>query len=202
MERDEFPVRFAVPPEGQALRLDVALAFVLPDMGLRGRRRLWDWCRITVNGRPRPAGFTVAVGDLVRIEPESPLSGHHDACGDESARSREYRPSADAPGAALRLVAVSADFVALHKPHGLHSAHIAGGRAMSLESLLAEDWERLWRESGQKAALSGPLPSPPVLLTRLDGATSGIVLAAMNEEAAGRFRAAECKGWWKNSTSP
>ena len=96
--------------------------------------------------------------------------------------------------AALRLVAANHDFAALHKPAGLHSAIVAGGRAPSLEALLPEEWKRLWRDYARQSATPGDAPSPPLPLTRLDAATSGIVLAAMIFDAAERFRLVERRG--------
>lgn len=177
------------------MRLDAALALFLPELGLRGRRRLWNWRRITVNGRPRPPGFMVGPGDVIRVE-TAPDARPHNKPDDDSrnpADAGKETPLADLC-AALRLVAASDDFAALHKPAGLHSAIVAGGRAPSLEALLPGEWGRLWRDYARQAAAPGDAPSPPLPLTRLDAATSGIVLAAMNREAAGRFRLAERRG--------
>jgi 23S rRNA pseudouridine1911/1915/1917 synthase len=201
------------------MRLDAALAFFLPGMGLRGRRRLWTWCRVMVNGRDRAPGFAVLAGDCVRIVPVDGRAGVEDltkviakACAGASFpdaflslpwpclrndRQFDLRQEAVPEAsfvAAVRLVAASKDFVALHKPRGLHSAHIAGGRAASLEALLPVYWERLWKDCRLTEAFCGGASSLPVLLTRLDRDTSGIVLGAMNGEAAGRFRVAERQG--------
>ena len=210
------------------MRLDAVLAFALPGLGVRGRRRLWEWCRVTVNGRNRQPGFFVAQGDVVRLEPVSEMPGcgtgegvgREDPFREEPFREDLFREErVDASGACgpvLRLVAMNADFIAVHKPCGLHSAHVAGGRGASLESLLARQWGRLWREwggppeipagppdipggppalpAGSPALPDGPPPALPLLLTRLDEATSGIVLAARSKEAAERFRLAEKRG--------
>ncbi len=181
------------------MRLDAALALFLPELGLRGRRRLWNWRRITVNGRPRLPGFIVGPGDLIRVEtaPDArPNSGPDNGPGDTNenpADTGEKTRIADIC-AALRLVAANHDFAALHKPAGLHSAIVAGGRAPSLEALLPEEWKRLWRDYARRSGTPGDAPSPPLPLTRLDAATSGIVLAAINREAAKRFRLAERQG--------
>lgn len=198
MKPDGFPLDFAVPPEGAGMRLDAVLAFVLPGLGVRGRRRLWEWCRVTVNGRNRPPGFAVARGDWVRLEPAAgpPGCGTGKDGGREEPfreeRGKERPPGASAPF--LRLVAMNEDFIAVHKPCGLHSAHVAGGGGASLESLLAKEWDRLWRERGGPPGLPEGPPALPLLLTRLDEATSGIVLAARSLEAAERFRLAEKRG--------
>ena len=190
MNSNNPPPTFRVPPEGQGLRLDAALAFFLPELGLRGRRRLWSCHRITVNGHVRPPGFSVSPGDLIQVEPVADKIGGHSGRTDDALPARKERQEPERPDAVLQLVAASADFIALHKPAGLHSAHIAGSRTVSLESLLAKNWKRLCAKSG----LPVPSDAPPLLLTRLDAATSGIVLAAMNDEAAERFRLAERQG--------
>ena len=181
------------------MRLDAALALFLPKLGLRGRRRLWNWRRITVNGRPRLPGFIVSPGDLIRVETApngSPNSGPNSGPGNANespADTGEKTQVADLC-AALRIVAANHNFAALHKPAGLHSAIVAGGRASSLEALLPEEWERLWRDYARQSATPCDAPSPPLPLTRLDAATSGIVLVAMNHEAAEHFRLVERRG--------
>ena len=183
------------------MRLDAALALFLPELGLRGRRRLWNWRRITVNGRPRQPGFMVGPGDLIRVE-AAPGTRLDDKPGNRPGGANDTPADAGEETllahlrAALRLVAASRDFAALHKPAGLHSAVVAGGRSPSLEALLPEEWERLWRDYARQpdVAAPGDAPRPPLPLTRLDAATSGIVLAALNREAAERFRLAERRG--------
>ena len=137
----------------------------------------------------------VGPGDLIQVEaaPDAkPDNGADDANGNPADTGEKTR-LADLC-AALRLVTANHDFAALHKPAGLHSAMVAGGRAPSLEALLPEEWERLWRDYARQSATPGNAPSPPLLLTRLDAATSGIVLAAMSLDAAERFRLAERRG--------
>ncbi|MBG3878099.1 RNA pseudouridine synthase, partial [Desulfovibrio oxamicus] len=116
--------------------------------------------------------------------------------------------AADAP----RVLTEADGLVALYKPGGLHSAAIAGSAAPCVEALLPA----LLGQSGQPcrtdmAALAGqaasvppeasrPLPVAndttgfPRLLNRLDGPTSGILLAARTPQAADRFHTAENSG--------
>jgi len=152
-------------PDGLAgARLDAALAVVWPESGLRARRRLWDWCRVLVNGRARPPGYIVQGGDRIVVE------------AIEQAPEQEYP---------VTVVAVSEEYAALYKPAGLHSAHIAGGSEPSLESLLPKVWPRL---------AAGGVGQTPLLLTRLDQATSGLVMVACDQEALGKFRRWEQEG--------
>lgn len=191
MEPGDSPLAFRVPVHGRNMRLDAALALFLPQLGLRGRRRLWDWHRITVNSRPRPPGFVVFPGDLIRVETVPDNTALRDGRADGPPHGRKPVPAPEFSGVGPRLVAANNDFAAFHKPPGLHSAHIAGGREPSLEGLLAEHWARIQRESGLAVPSSDSLP---LLLTRLDAATSGIILAAMNGGAAQRFRLAAQRG--------
>jgi 23S rRNA pseudouridine1911/1915/1917 synthase len=140
----------------------------------------------------------------------------------ETPQAERPGQDADAPAGAetalagiatpVLLLALNQDFAALYKPEGLHSAHIAGNAGTSLESLLSILWPELWEQwigsRGQSLPLfslsqaDGPVPaaanagllSPPRLLTRLDKATSGIVLAAFHPEAEKRFRRQERLG--------
>lgn len=166
-----------VPDGALPCRLDAALAVMFPGFGLRARRRLWDWRRVTVNGHPRPPGHTVMPGDHIRLE--APAGHAHSA----------------APGA--RLVFLNDDYAVFDKPDGLHSAHIEGGGGCSLESLLPDIWPDLWtgwlREGGETAAAPLP-PAPAPFLTRLDSGTSGLVVAARGLAAAEHFRREEKAG--------
>lgn len=159
------------------MRLDAALAPFFPGLGLRARRRLWDWCRVFVNGRAAEPGLLVRPGDRLRVE---------------------RGPKAPAPPpsvVAFSIMTVAGDMVALCKPGGLHTAHIQGGAEQSLETLLASRWAELWRRYAQTLpTCDAPPPPAPRLLTRLDKATSGLVLGALRPEAEHRFRLAEQEG--------
>lgn len=91
----------------------------------------------------------------------------------------------DAPAnsAEARLLGRSGDYVFLFKGAGLHSAALAGKDGDSLEARLPVLCAPALK-AGEK----------PQLLQRLDCATSGIVCAALNGEAASAFRAAEAAG--------
>jgi 23S rRNA pseudouridine1911/1915/1917 synthase len=188
------------PPGG--LRLDAALAQVLPGLGLRARRRLWDWCAVRVNGVRQHPGAMALPGDSItltplRADPSTPSAAKTSADGSVALPVPE-------------LVAWNEDFLALNKPAGLHSAVIAGAAAgPSLEQALRAHWPTLWGEmlarvEGEAvpspAAPSPGLPAdlsgspPPLLLTRLDRETSGLLLAARSSAAAARFRLLEREG--------
>lgn len=177
------PLTLSLPPDSPPLRLDAALSLAFPGTGLRARRRLWDWCRITVNGQPRRPGFVVQGGDTLHL----------------SSRSAEAVSRQDAEG--VRLVALSADYAALFKPDGLHSAVVGGSPHASLEETLSARWTGLledWFSQRGTRKNAGEPPVlhsvPPELLTRLDRGTSGLVLAALTPGAADRFRQMERRG--------
>lgn len=88
----------------------------------------------------------------------------------------------DGLSSAVRLLGRQGDHVAFFKPAGLHSSPLAGRTAPNLEDAA----RALWNEDAQTAPLH--------FLQRLDQATSGIVCAALSDDAARRFRAAEARG--------
>ncbi|MCR5562168.1 MAG: pseudouridine synthase [Desulfovibrio sp.] len=151
-------------PEMAGMRLDHALAAMHPEMGLRGRRRLIESGRIRVNGRAGRCAQHLREGDVITTAPGG------------------NTPAAVPLDEPPRLLARAGDYIFLFKPSGLHTVHLAGGGGESLE-----------------AALPTFLPSDvdvknARLLQRLDRMTSGIVCAAMGENAALRFRRAEKRG--------
>ena len=194
------PIEFTVSDLHRGMRLDAVLAMAppetgLPGLGIRARRRLWESYYIQVNGRRQLPGVTVIGGDTIRIVP------------------RNTQPEGDAAHAAagIRLVAATKDFAALHKPAGLHSACIAGNAAPSLEGLLPAAWQELWErwraESEQSSGSTAPgvtashstfpqgeMPGVPQLVTRLDGATSGLVLGVFTPAVETLFRIWEKQG--------
>lgn len=77
-----------------------------------------------------------------------------------------------------RLLKAEGGFAAFFKPSGLHTVELSGGSGPSLEAMLG----RLY-------------PKGPVrLVNRLDQDTSGIVLGALDEASARRFRSLEDLG--------
>ena len=144
-----------VAPEEDGQRLDKALAALLPDSGLRHRRRLIETGQVLLQGRTASPGTRVRAGQEIRLtsvpEPEFP-SG-------------------------LRVVHEHGGLAAVCKPAGVHSARVAGG-GPSVEDRLAELFP------GRE----------PMLLNRLDQGTSGLLLAALTEEARREYLAREAAG--------
>lgn len=216
----DFPLEFLIPEKKEGIRLDAAMSEAFPLLGLRARRRLWEWCLIRVNGREARPGIMVNAGDRVSIVPRGEARYASRSCAVQG----DYTISSPLPTAAratqagesfhceqsegglprlptaIRFIAANDKFIALYKPAGLHSAHISGSAASSLEDYLRTGWPQLyelWQQQLNPDRVPGntrrPEP-PPRLLTRLDRPTSGIVLAARHREAAELFRILEQEG--------
>ncbi|HCG04069.1 MAG TPA: RNA pseudouridine synthase, partial [Desulfovibrio sp.] len=210
-------------PEDHGARLDAALARLLPlfpqlsrsgglppGAGLRARRRLWLTHAVLLDGRPAPPGARVRAGQRVELRPlDVDRDGRQDGRQDGHKGGPPYGepdgaphalpdgsphglrgpahgvPPGDAENSAPspRVLAEADGLVALSKPGGLHSAAIAGSPAPSVEA-------RLPALLGEGVGHEGF----PRLLNRLDGPTSGILLAARTPQAAQRFHAAEDSG--------
>ncbi|EFL49866.1 pseudouridine synthase [Solidesulfovibrio fructosivorans JJ]] len=112
-------VEGAIPGDMAGERLDRAAILVLPDTGLRGRRRLIEAGRLLVDGRARPAAYRVRAGEKLAARIAARPEG-------------EFRAS-DIP-----ILFADAAYAAVAKPAGLHSAAIACGGGQSLEDLLPE----------------------------------------------------------------
>ncbi|MDR2123379.1 MAG: RluA family pseudouridine synthase [Desulfovibrio sp.] len=181
-----FPLRCVRAPDAPDARLDAALGEVLPGSGLRARRRLWSTCRISVNGQARAPGYLTRAGDVLEAAPRDAFAFRAGLSG-VSSRIRRPAPADAAPEqGTLRVVARTADYIVFDKASGLHCAHIAGSPHVSLESLA----RNLFSEEDADGLH---------FLTRLDFATSGLVVAALNARAAARFRRAERDGLTRKS---
>lgn len=100
------------------IRLDRVLEEILPELGLRGRRRMIQEGLVRVDGLLRPMAYKLRTGQNVTVEPKADVSEHLSATGK------------------VRVVSRCGAFVALAKPSGLHSAALAGGGGPSVEALL------------------------------------------------------------------
>lgn len=180
------------------LRLDAFLARAA-GCGVRAAKRLAAEGGVLVDGIPRPARHKLTPGSAVTI------------LGEERA-----------PCTVPEIAARSNGYLALIKPAGLHTARIAGKDAPSLEQALAAHPELLAAKTPlppppmperlapflgvpaprtpvtrteESSSVSRPAETAwPILLSRLDAGTSGLVLTAENTLAAERFRAWEAGG--------
>lgn len=149
-------------------RLDGLLDLIYPDMGLRGRRRLCDRKRVLVNGQPRAAGYHVRFGECITIREEAQEAAPQDV-------------------SLLTIAAATDGHAAINKPAGMHSVQVTGSTAPSVEAQLPHLLPQLpaaWLAAG----------ASPMLLNRLDGPTSGLVLAARDLSAREDWLRAEALG--------
>lgn len=173
---------------------------------LRGARRLVERKLVLVNGRERPAHYRLRPGDEVHVLDETPdmaagvriaaLAGDyvflHKPAGLHSAMvSGSGEPSLErvlAGGWPGLLERFTADGARAREAHSLPSIP-----ARELTRELARELARQLPEASRERPLAAR-DRPPLLLTRLDAPTSGLLVAAVTEDAAERFRAAERAG--------
>lgn len=101
----------------EGVRLDKALEALLPETGLRYRRRLIDEGLVTVNDRPAKPSLKLIAGMRIRVAP-----------------AEDTLPSSQSLG--LYVIDVQDGLAALFKPQGLHSASISGRGNVSVEAFL------------------------------------------------------------------
>ena len=149
-----------VTSEFEGARLDHALAILVPGMGLRGRKRLVERGGVLVDGRVARKGERMRAGQTLALVGDAPPPGHGAAAA-----------------ASVHIVAENEDFIALYKPAGMHTAHLAGGSGEACLEVLLPD-----------------LAPGAVLLNRLDRPTSGMVLAGKTPDSAARYHRLEDAG--------
>ena len=158
-------------PVAAGLRLDQALASLLPHMGLRGRRRLCEQGLVLVRQKTAAPAYKVRGGEEVCLYSASaPLPEDYP---EQTALSNPA------------LVCHSEHLAVLYKPAGWHSASLEGGSPASIEEILP------WLLASLH--LSSPLSHSftPVLLNRLDRPTSGLLLAALSPQGCREWQQAE-----------
>lgn len=107
-----------VPQTADGWRLDRTLELLLPDTGLRGRRRLVESGAVSLDGRQKPSGYRVRAGQELVV---SPVAGE-----------TNFGP-ADVP-----VVLVLGDYAVVAKPAGLNTSALAHGGGESVEALLPD----------------------------------------------------------------
>ncbi|WP_285907864.1 RluA family pseudouridine synthase [Pseudodesulfovibrio pelocollis] len=103
-------------------RLDRAVARLVPDSGLRLRRRLCEAGRVAVDGRARGPGYKVRPGQIIAL------------LASESNNQENTMPD-DQSG--IRVIEGTPMLAAVYKPGGLHSASVAGKPGASVEGALS-----------------------------------------------------------------
>lgn len=179
----------AVSEEEHGSRLDAFVSRVLA-CGIRGAKRRILEGGVLVNGRSSPPQCKLKAGSVVAIGREE---------------------AADPPPPPV-MAAAGGEYAAFVKPAGLHTARITGSTEPSLEQSLAAHWPfvRIAANTGnvpsglpnfpgdpfpEEGAFPETLPpETPILLSRLDFATSGLVAATFTTIGEQRFRALEVAG--------
>lgn len=107
-------ITMVLPDRAHGLRLDKALALVLPDEGLRIRQRLCSSGAVKVDGRIAAKGTIICAGQTISLSMPVQKDVEID----------------------LNVVAKSELFAAIYKPESMHSACIRGKGTASAESCL------------------------------------------------------------------
>jgi len=163
--------RFGVESASVGMRVDQFLARVGAAPSVHAARRLIAAGGVSVGGRTPRKGDRVAAGQVVEVDA--------DADGGAGAGANVV---ADESAAALDIVLVDGDLVAINKPAGVssHPLH-AGERGTVANALVARFPE---------CATAGGDPREAGLGHRLDRETSGVLLAARSRPVWERLRAA------------
>lgn len=171
-------------------RLDFALSVLLPNMGLRGRKRCIENGLVRVNGRACTAAQRLRNGDVVTLQqPAQETAPEQRQLANISEQTMACAPGMDSSQCEPRLLGMQGALCFFYKPAGLHTAALVGGTAPSLEGMLPQ---LLSGTAGTEAvSAAGALPQ---LLQRLDRGTSGLVCGAFGLEAADDFRRFEAGG--------
>ena len=155
-----------VLPEEADLRLDRVLGRLVPEMGLRGRRRLCELGLALVNGHPAKESRKLREGDVISVANGAEFSA-------SDGEAPEARPATPGEATPLfpedkpKLIRRSKNFAFLHKPAAMHTESLSGKPGDSLQTMLPQ--------------LLGQLPGRVRLLNRLDYPTSGLVTVALTE---------------------
>lgn len=164
-------------------RLDRVLEVLLPDMGLRGRRRLCALGLVLVNGKPALEAKKIKPGDVLEIMGTSENADHGDATapGAPDIGVAKLADNRTALPQGVQLVERDQRWAAIAKPAGLHTESLAGKPGASLQKMLP-------------SLLEAEDDAEIMLLNRLDFPTSGLVMAALNWQSAAVWETAQRNG--------
>lgn len=158
--------KIRVTPDDAGTRLDVLLARRLPSSA---RTLVADAIRkgkVRVNGRTARKGIRVAAGDEVAVS--------------ELLETADWRAMPH-PGIRIPVIHEDPDLLVINKPAGLPANPLDPAQTATVVSGLLARYPEL--------ASVGDDPLFPAVVHRLDTETSGVMLAARNDETYGRLRA-------------
>jgi 23S rRNA pseudouridine1911/1915/1917 synthase len=151
--------RFFVEAMHAGQRLDKFVVLVVPGLGRKGARRLFEDGRVRLNGRRPNKGDVTREGDHVTI-------ALPDAVGPQAV------PQADAP---LTVRLETPLVVVVEKPAGQPTAPLRDGETGTLANALVGRYPEM--------AIVGHSPREPGLVHRLDTDTSGLLVACRSVDA-------------------
>lgn len=165
------PIHLEVTQEEAGIRLDVYLAYRVPQLSRRGAQALIETGDALVNGRVAPKSQELAPGDLVELARLGPGN---------------WQEPAPDPHAPFEVVQVDDDIVAINKPAGMPSVPLSPTELYTVAGAL--------RAHFPECASIGHRPGDGGLLQRLDRGTSGLMLAGRNRSAFEFLRAEQEQG--------
>ena len=111
-----------VGDDADGQRLDKVLSASVPELGLRGAKRLIEKSRVLVDGIIRPKGYKLRPGQVIGL------------------RLAQGAAQAKDPCAGVRVVKRAGELAAVFKPGGLHTEPLAGSGDPNLRDCLAIVW--------------------------------------------------------------
>jgi 23S rRNA pseudouridine1911/1915/1917 synthase len=173
----EHDVRELVVPESlDGVRLDRAIAQLVPDLSRARVKRAIDLGAVRVNGQRLAKGGTVAKGDAVRID----VAQVADA------------PAIATPDLALKVVLETDQLVIVDKPANQPTAPLRPGETGTLVNAILGHYPEL--VAPDRESFIGHSAREPGILHRLDTETSGAVVVARTASAFETLKAALKEG--------
>jgi 23S rRNA pseudouridine1911/1915/1917 synthase len=166
------PRRVLVPDSLDGVRLDKAVAELVPELSRARVKRAVELGAVRVNGRRMPKGGTVARGDELRIDMAHVADG----------------PAVPTPDAALKVVLETAEVLVVDKPAGQPTAPIRASETGTLVNAILGRYPELVPHDAE--TFIGHSARDPGILHRLDTDTSGAVVVARTAEAFATLKAA------------
>jgi 23S rRNA pseudouridine1911/1915/1917 synthase len=169
--RNGGPIEIEVSDGESGVRLDRLLAGRIDELGGRAAGRLVRDGAVTVNGRPAAKGRRLDAGDVVRVDGSR-----------IDASTGEFLPTAD-PETTVEVLHRDARVLVVEKRAGVHTAPLRPGDRGTLVSAVLAIAPEAGRVRGFQRREGG-------LVHRLDRATSGACLFALDQDAFDGLRAA------------
>jgi 23S rRNA pseudouridine1911/1915/1917 synthase len=164
-----------VPAELDGVRLDKALAQLVPELSRARIKRAIELGAVRVNGRRVPKGTSVAAGDAMRIDVEKVADV----------------PAVATPGASLHVLLETAQVAIVEKPAGQPTAPLRPGETGTLVGAVLAHFPELIPTSDTYVGHSA---RDPGILHRLDTETSGAVVVARTTPAFEELKGALKEG--------